>query len=108
MLPLVGVSAAVDQRLRAAPLDELHPALARAVRARAPAEAAAAKAASQVALTDRERSLLEILPTHLTYAEIGARLFLSVNTVKTNLKSLYRKLGATTAPKPWTPPAGSG
>lgn len=47
-------------------------------------------------LTDRERSVVELLPTHLTYAQIGARLHLSVNTVKTNLKAAYRKLGAST------------
>lgn len=45
-------------------------------------------------LTERERSLLALLPTHLTYAQIGAELFLSVNTVKSNLKAVYRKLGA--------------
>jgi LuxR family maltose regulon positive regulatory protein len=45
-------------------------------------------------LTERERSLLALLPTHLTYAQIGAELFLSVNTVKSNLKTVYRKLGA--------------
>ena len=44
-------------------------------------------------LTGRERSLLEFLPSHLSYAQIAARTFLSVNTVKSNLKSIYRKLG---------------
>jgi LuxR family maltose regulon positive regulatory protein len=43
-------------------------------------------------LTPREVTLLELLPTHLSYAQIGERLYLSVNTVKSNLKSLYRKL----------------
>ena len=46
-------------------------------------------------LTDRERALLRLLPTHLTYGGIAAELFLSVNTVKANLKTLYCKLGAT-------------
>ena len=45
-------------------------------------------------LSDREVTLLRLLPSHLSYAEIGAELFLSVNTVKANLKTLYRKLGA--------------
>ena len=40
--------------------------------------------------------LLHFLPSHLSYAEIGERLFISVNTVKTNLKALYRKLDAST------------
>ena len=46
-------------------------------------------------LSDREMTLLQLLPSHLSYAEIAAELFLSVNTVKANLKTLYRKLGAT-------------
>jgi LuxR family maltose regulon positive regulatory protein len=37
-----------------------------------------------------------LLPSHLSYAEIGKRLFLSVNTVKSNLKTIYRKLAVTT------------
>jgi LuxR family maltose regulon positive regulatory protein len=40
--------------------------------------------------------LLELLPTHLSYAEMGNRLYLSVNTIKSNLKQLYRKLNAST------------
>ena len=47
-----------------------------------------------VRLTSREQSLLELLPTHLTYAKMGEQLFLSVHTVKANLGALYRKLGA--------------
>jgi LuxR family maltose regulon positive regulatory protein len=39
---------------------------------------------------------LELLPSHLSYAQIGDRLYLSVNTVKSNLKSIYRKLGVAT------------
>ncbi len=49
-----------------------------------------------VRLTSRELTLLELLPTHLSYNEIGERLYLSVNTIKTNLKNLYRKLDANT------------
>jgi LuxR family maltose regulon positive regulatory protein len=44
-------------------------------------------------LTARERAVLDLLPTHLSNAAIGERLFVSVNTVKTNLRVLYRKLG---------------
>ncbi len=43
-------------------------------------------------LSDRELAVLSYLPTMLTTAEIAAELFVSVNTVKTHLKSIYRKL----------------
>ena len=36
---------------------------------------------------------MRFLPSHLTNEEIGEALFLSVNTVKTHLRSAYRKLG---------------
>jgi LuxR family transcriptional regulator, maltose regulon positive regulatory protein len=44
-------------------------------------------------LTAAELRLLSILPTHLSFREIGARLFVSANTVKTQAISIYRKLG---------------
>ncbi|GLY99042.1 LuxR C-terminal-related transcriptional regulator [Actinoplanes sp. NBRC 103695] len=44
-------------------------------------------------LTDRELSILRMLPSAATQREIGAALFLSINTVKAYNKSLYRKLG---------------
>jgi LuxR family transcriptional regulator, maltose regulon positive regulatory protein len=37
--------------------------------------------------------MLPLLPTHLTYPEIGQRLFISRHTVKTHAASVYRKLG---------------
>jgi LuxR family transcriptional regulator, maltose regulon positive regulatory protein len=40
-----------------------------------------------------ELSVLQLLATDLSRREIGDRLFLSVNTVKTHTRSLYRKLG---------------
>jgi LuxR family maltose regulon positive regulatory protein len=45
-------------------------------------------------LTAAELRLLPFLPTHLTFREIGARLHVSRNTVKTQAISIYRKLGA--------------
>jgi LuxR family maltose regulon positive regulatory protein len=39
--------------------------------------------------------LVPLLTTQLTMPEIGARLFISRNTVKTQVGSLYRKLGVT-------------
>jgi LuxR family transcriptional regulator, maltose regulon positive regulatory protein len=44
-------------------------------------------------LTDRELSILRALQGTATQREIGAALFLSINTVKAYNKSLYRKLG---------------
>ena len=45
------------------------------------------------ALTAAELRLLAYLPTHLSFREIGERLFVSTNTVKTHAISIYRKLG---------------
>ncbi len=44
------------------------------------------------ALTAAELRLLSYLPTHLSFREIGERLFVSPNTVKTQAISIYRKL----------------
>jgi LuxR family maltose regulon positive regulatory protein len=46
-----------------------------------------------VRLTDSEHAVLRFLPSHMTNKEISEALFLSVNTVKTHLRSAYRKLG---------------
>jgi LuxR family transcriptional regulator, maltose regulon positive regulatory protein len=43
--------------------------------------------------TAAELRLLPLLPTHLSFQEIGERLYLSKNTVKTQAYSVYRKLG---------------
>ncbi len=43
-------------------------------------------------LTAAELRLVPLLSTHLTYAEIGDRLFVSRHTVKTQTGSIYRKL----------------
>ena len=55
-----------------------------------------ARAAGPSALTAAELRLLPLLSTHLPVSEIAAELFLSPHTVKSELKSIYRKLGATT------------
>ncbi len=44
-------------------------------------------------LTPAELRLIPLLPTRLTMAEMGERLYISRNTVKTHLISVYRKLG---------------
>jgi len=54
-----------------------------------------ARAAGPSALTAAELRLLPLLSTHLPVPEIAAELFLSPHTVKSEMKSIYRKLGAT-------------
>ncbi|ROS73846.1 ATP/maltotriose-dependent transcriptional regulator MalT [Curtobacterium sp. PhB130] len=48
-----------------------------------------------VPLTPKEQELLLELPAHQTVAEIAAKHHLSVNTIKTHLRSIYGKLSAT-------------
>ena len=45
--------------------------------------------------TERELDAARFLPSRLTVPEIAHELGVSTNTVKTHLKSLYRKLGVT-------------
>ncbi|HEX5696699.1 MAG TPA: LuxR C-terminal-related transcriptional regulator [Acidimicrobiia bacterium] len=45
------------------------------------------------ALTKAELRLLPLLASHLTFPEIGDRLFISKHTVKSHAMSIYRKLG---------------
>jgi LuxR family maltose regulon positive regulatory protein len=51
-------------------------------------------AADLVNLTAAELRVLELLPTHLSLADIGDELYISRNTVKTHVAAIYRKLGA--------------
>jgi LuxR family maltose regulon positive regulatory protein len=44
-------------------------------------------------LSARERAILRYLPTMMSNQEIAGELFVSVNTVKTHLRHVYRKLG---------------
>ena len=53
-------------------------------------------ASPAVPLTSSELAVLRFLPSHMTNQEIAEALFLSINTVKTHLRSVYRKLGVTT------------
>jgi LuxR family maltose regulon positive regulatory protein len=54
------------------------------------------RTAGPSALTSAELRLLPLLSTHLPVPEIAAELFLSPHTIKSEMKSIYRKLGATT------------
>jgi LuxR family maltose regulon positive regulatory protein len=53
-----------------------------------------ARPAGRSPLTSAELRLLPYLQTHLTIREIGERLFVSRNTVSTQVGSIYRRLGA--------------
>jgi LuxR family maltose regulon positive regulatory protein len=66
---------------------------ARALRARLSAEHAPA-ASGASSLTAAELRVLPMLATHLSFPEIGAEMFLSPHTVKSQAMSIYRKLGA--------------
>jgi LuxR family transcriptional regulator, maltose regulon positive regulatory protein len=47
-------------------------------------------------LTERELAVLRLLPTHLSALEIGRELYVSVNTVRSHVQAVYRKLGVAT------------
>ena len=44
-------------------------------------------------LSEREKAILRYLPTMMSNLEIAGELYLSINTVKTHLRHVYRKLG---------------
>jgi len=46
-------------------------------------------------LSEREREVLRHVSGMLSTAEVAAEMYISVNTVKTHLRSIYRKLAAT-------------
>jgi LuxR family maltose regulon positive regulatory protein len=54
---------------------------------------AATTLAIDVALSERELTVLRLLASDLSQREIGAELFISLNTVKGHTRSIFRKLG---------------
>jgi len=44
------------------------------------------------ALSEREQHVLDLMSTGMTAREIGERLFISVNTVRTHIRHIYEKL----------------
>jgi LuxR family maltose regulon positive regulatory protein len=53
-----------------------------------------APAAAGEELSERELGVLRLLHSELSLREIGAELFLSLNTIKTHTRNIYLKLGA--------------
>jgi LuxR family transcriptional regulator, maltose regulon positive regulatory protein len=53
-------------------------------------------ASAPEAVTDAELAVLRLLRTDLSQREIGAELYISLNTVKSHTRSIYRKLGVAT------------
>ncbi len=47
-------------------------------------------------LSERELDVLRYLASRLTYGEMAGHLFISVNTLKTHVKAVYRKLDVST------------
>ena len=47
-------------------------------------------------ISDRELAVLRLLPSAMSQREIGAHLYVSLNTVKSHVKNIYRKLDAGT------------
>ncbi len=59
-------------------------------------DASVAAANGDSGLTPAELRTLQYLPTHYSFREIGEQLDVSVNTVRSHARAVYRKLGAST------------
>jgi LuxR family maltose regulon positive regulatory protein len=78
-----------------------------------PARLAAAKRAARVAqpalgasLSERERTVLELLRSGLSEREVAAELVVSFNTVHSHVKAIYRKLGVSSRAEALEHPLG--
>jgi len=87
--PFLGQGRRVRTALLRLSLETTHPTLVKHLRKGA---VPSTRPVRIVDLTARECSILDLLSSHLSYAGIADELGLSVNTVKGNLKSIYRKL----------------
>jgi LuxR family maltose regulon positive regulatory protein len=64
-----------------------------------PPRRAAPQAGLVEPLSDRELTVLRFLASRLTSTEIARELYLSVNTVRSHTKAIYRKLGVNSRAK---------
>ena len=83
-----GASTAYHLARRGAGVIEIDAALARR-------ELRPTRTAAGDELSERELAVLRLLSTPMSQREIGETLFVSLNTVKSHVKSIFRKLDAT-------------
>jgi LuxR family maltose regulon positive regulatory protein len=62
----------------------------------APAPSTAPMLQADLELSERELTILRLLTSDLSQREIGCELYISLNTVKGHVRSIFRKLGVTT------------
>lgn len=79
--------------LRRAPSGSHRAELAQHLRSRTPAPRTIAPAGTALLPSSRELEILRYLATGLSNREIAAELYISLNTMKTHVRSLYRRLG---------------
>ena len=72
--------------------------------------AARAAARAQAGLTDRELAVLELIAAGLSNDQIAAALYITINTVKSYVRTAYKRIGATNRPMAvlWTLERGLG
>jgi LuxR family maltose regulon positive regulatory protein len=79
--------------LHSAPVDDFAEEVLALLQRVVPLPELAKRAALVEPLSERELAILRYLSSRLTTAEIGQELYVSVNTVRTHTKAVYRKLG---------------
>jgi DNA-binding CsgD family transcriptional regulator len=86
---------ALRRSLRYAPVGSHRDALGQALRTRIPLPRPGEQLGGRLTPSGRELEILRYLATRLSNREIAAELFISLNTLKTHVRSLYRRLGVT-------------